>query len=72
MSIQLPEQFVDRMRQQLGDELPAFLRALEEKPLRGIRLNPLKKTEEALKYAGEGRIPWEPDGYYLAAGSDLC
>ena len=70
MNGQLPEAFVGRMRQQLGDELSAFLHALEEPPVRGIRLNPLKTCEAALKYTDNGRIPWEGNGYYLPAESD--
>lgn len=69
MSIQLPEPFTERMRQQLGDELPAFLHALEEPPLRGIRLNPFKRTE-AVEYLREGDgIPWVSDAYYLSGES---
>ena len=50
MSEKLPEAFVNRMREQLGSELPAFLNALEEPPLRGIRMNPMKQTEAAAGY----------------------
>ena len=66
----LPEAFVNRMRQQLGKETPAFLSALEKAPVRGIRLNPLKLTEAALRYTGAGRVPWEADGYLLPDDSD--
>ena len=45
-NIQLPEAFISRMSDQLGDELDAFLCALEDKPVRGIRMNPLKKAAE--------------------------
>ena len=38
----LPEAFLNRMQKQLGDELPAFLYAMDKKPVRGIRFNPLK------------------------------
>lgn len=69
MNIKLPEDFTNRMRIQLGDELSAFLHALEENPVRGIRMNPLKGTDgvKALK-AGE-RVPWTKDGYYLERDS---
>ena len=70
MNQHFPEQFVNRMRTQLGSELPAFLRALEEPPVRGIRMNPLKPAEAASAYATDQRVPWAPDGYYLAADSD--
>ena len=69
MNVQLPESFVNRMREQLGSELIDFLHALDQRPLRGIRINPLKKTETVRKYADAERIPWSEDGYYLAADS---
>ena len=70
MNERLPEAFTDRMRQQLADELPAFLRALDEPAVRGIRMNPLKTNESAARYTGSGRIPWERNGYYLDPVSD--
>ena len=69
MNIKLPEDFISRMRQQLGDELTAFLHALEEPPVRGIRMNPLKVTEAAKALTEGGRVPWAKDGYYLAPDS---
>ena len=65
MNAIIPEAFTIRMRQQLGDELSAFLCALEEPPLRGIRLNPLKMTDAADRYTGTERIPWADHAYYL-------
>lgn len=70
MSEKLPDAFVERMRQQLGDEMPAFLSSLEETPARGIRLNPLKPTKAALRYTEAGSVPWETDGYMLPGESD--
>lgn len=61
----LPEAFVSRMEDQLGNELTAFLRALEEEPVRGIRLNTLKKTEETEKYRAGTKIPWADEAYEL-------
>jgi len=69
MSIQLPEQFIERMRQQLPDELPAFLRALEEKPLRGIRLNPLKPGDATGFIGNTEPILWADDAWYLSTES---
>ena len=69
MNEQLHEAFVNRMREQLGSELTAFLHALEEPPLRGIRLNPLKPTQFADKYRKKP-VAWFPDSYYLDADSD--
>lgn len=70
MNTLLPKAFTDRMRQQLGDGLPAFLVALDEPALRGIRLNPLKPTEAVSSYAAGEAIPWEKNGYYLDAESE--
>jgi len=69
MSIQLPDDFTNRMRMQLEDELPAFLHALEQPPLRGIRLNPLKQTDAAACFRKAAPVPWAPDAYYLSAES---
>ena len=66
----LPEAFVNRMRKQLGDEFSAFLSSLEEPPVRGIRLNPLKPTKAALRYTGGGSVLWVPEGYLLSEKSD--
>ena len=65
-----PEAFLERMRGQLEDEMPAFLRALEEPALRGIRFNPAKPCNMELVPGTETQIPWEENGYYLSADSD--
>ena len=70
MSILLPGAFVERMRKQLGNELSAFLHALDEPPVRGIRLNPFKMTETTCEYKKNGRIPWTENGYYLPQDSN--
>lgn len=63
-----PEAFLERMAGQLGDELPAFLRACQEPYQRGIRLNPLKRAEELPPGLLEP-VPWAPEGYYLTMDS---
>ncbi len=68
MSNQLPEAFLDRVRKQLGDELPAFLSAMAEEAVRGIRYNPLKPEGKTACLNGREPIPWEENGYYLAGG----
>ena len=70
MNPKLPEAFVSRMERQLGKELPAFLRALEEEPVRGIRLNPFKRTEGTEGYRQGARIPWAEEAYELPADSE--
>ena len=58
MNIKLPEDFTSRMRLQLNDELTAFLHALEEKPVRGIRMNPLKPTDGTKTLTDGEQVPW--------------
>lgn len=70
MENQYPKEFLERMKGQLGEELPAFLRALEDSPLRGIRLNPAKPCDTHMIPGIGEQIPWEPDGRYLAGDSD--
>ena len=58
----IPEAFRQRMEQQLGDEAPAFFRALTDPPETSIRLNHHKgKTS----FAGLEQVPWCEEGYYL-------
>ena len=68
--IPLPSEFIDQMREMLGPECPAFLRALEQPPALALRLNPFRLTAEnaAAPYV-EGVVPWEPLGRYLLPGA---
>ena len=61
----LPAAFVERMRRQLGDELPDFLRAMEQPSVRGIRINPEKPFSGNDVYMRGGRIPWAEGGFFL-------
>lgn len=70
MNTLFPKDFTDRMRQQLGDELPAFLLALEEPAPRGIRLNPLKPAEAVSGFVAGKPILWETNGFYLDTESE--
>ena len=70
MMSKIPENFITRMRLQLGSGLPAFLCELEKAPLRGIRINPLKKTKGTERYTAGEPIPWAPEAWYLDAESD--
>ena len=70
MKTELPEAFVRRMREQLDDELSAFLHELDEDPVRGIRFNPRNGTEAADSLRTGERVPWEENGYYLEADSN--
>ena len=59
----LPEAFLDRMKQQLGEEYPAFLESLERPRAVALRFNPLKGERTALSFV-EAPVPWEPEGFY--------
>ena len=60
----LPELFLERMKQQLGEEYEDFLKSLERPRAVALRLNPLKGEKvPALPFLGK-RVPWEPMGYY--------
>ena len=65
----LPEAFAARMAQTLGDEFPAFLAAMDAPYQRGIRLNPLKRTDAPVPGLMEP-VPWAQTGYYLANESN--
>ena len=67
----LPQAFIERMAEQLGSELPAFLRTYEEPYQRGLRLNPRKAVTADMMDAAEllSPVPWEPTGFYLSAES---
>lgn len=59
----LPEKFLARMQQQLGNEYDEYLRSLQRPRAVALRFNPLKGAVPALPFVGEP-VPWEPMGYY--------
>ncbi len=59
----LPEAFLNRMQEQLGQEYPAFLESLERPRAVALRFNPLKGERPSLPFCGEP-VPWEPQGVY--------
>ena len=62
----LPDAFLDNMQKLLGDEYPAFLRALDEPPALALRLNPRRAgAERAARTYIDAPVPWARDGYYL-------
>ena len=64
----LPQEFLSRMENQLGEEYPDFLKSLERPRAVALRLNPLKCDGLSLPFMGEN-VPWEPMGYYYAPES---
>ena len=64
----LPEAFLNRMKEQLGEEYPAFLTSLERPRAVALRFNPLKGQPAKLPFVGEN-VPWEPEGFYYDPAS---
>ena len=67
MAVTLPEPFLQRMQQMLGEEFPQFLAAYEEPHAKGIRVNPLKCEVETLEKALDAPLapsPFSPLNYY--------
>lgn len=65
----LPEQFLKRMKERLGKEYPAFLASYEKPPYKALRVNTLKvSSEDFLDIApfplGE-QTDWEENGFYI-------
>lgn len=63
----LPEKFLERMQNMLGEEYPAFLESLSGKRHRALRLNPLKtriqEGKEKLPFT-LSPVPWTKNGFY--------
>ena len=59
----LPEEFLLRMKHQLGDEYDAFLQSLERPRAVALRFNPLKGERPVLPFVGDP-VPWEGEGFY--------
>ncbi len=59
----LPEAFLDRVKNQLAEEFPAFLESLERPRAVALRFNPLKGDAPELPFVTDN-VPWESNGYY--------
>ena len=59
----LPDRFLERMKNQLGQEYDLFLASLERPRAVALRFNPLKGDRPELPFVGEN-VPWEPNGFY--------
>lgn len=63
----LPQAFLDRMEQMLGEEYPAFLQSYEKECYQALRVNPLKADRDAFEAAAPFTlrpVAWEPNGFY--------
>ena len=67
----LPEKFLEELEALLGEEQKAFLLEMEKEPQRGVRLNPLKCTEETLRRSLPFALapsPFSPLSFYAEKG----
>ena len=65
--INLPEKFIENMKKQLpANEWEAFFAVYENKPYKGVRLNPLKGGRYELSDILGEQIPWEENGFYTS------
>ncbi|MCR5748130.1 MAG: RsmF rRNA methyltransferase first C-terminal domain-containing protein [Lachnospiraceae bacterium] len=62
----LPQNFIERMKKDLGDEAEAFLGAYFALPKKALRINNLKVNaeKEAILTKGMQAVPWEKHGFY--------
>jgi len=66
--MQLPETFLKKMNQLLGEEYEAFLKSFDQKSFRGLRVNTAKLDVEEFERISPfplERIPWVKNGFYL-------
>lgn len=72
--INLPEEFLERMRGELGAEYGDFLQSYEKPACKGVRANTLKITVEEFEKISPvtlcGKTDWEDSGFY-AKGESL-
>lgn len=73
--IQLPQDFVTRMQDMLGEAYPAFLRSYDEEKYQALRVNVLKSTADDFlqrapffQCSEAVSVPWEKNGFYYEAG----
>ena len=59
----LPQEFLDRMKNQLQEEYSAYLSSIERPRAVALRFNPLKGEKPHLAFVKE-QVAWEPMGYY--------
>ncbi|MGN0812975.1 MAG: RsmB/NOP family class I SAM-dependent RNA methyltransferase [Candidatus Coproplasma sp.] len=67
--IELPIEFVNRVKHDLGSEAQAFLNSYDRQPYKAIRVNTLKiNPNDFIKIAPFklSQVKWEPNGFYVS------
>lgn len=71
--MELPQDFIERIRHQLGDSCSDFLACYDKERVYGLRYNPLKIGKEALRRLllddriALEQVPWAEEGFYYPA-----
>lgn len=72
--MELPECYIEKMRQLLGEEFPAYMESLEKPSVNGLRVNTGKAAVETLvkrlPYELE-KVPWIDNGFYYPSEERL-
>ena len=72
--MELPECYIEKMRQLLGEEFPAYMESFEKPSVNGLRVNTGKVAAERLAdllpYELE-EVPWIGNGFYYPSGDRL-
>ena len=65
--LKLPEGFLLDMKELLGGEYDAFLSAMSERPMSGLRVNTLKADPASISrfFGNLKSVPWTENGFYL-------
>lgn len=67
--VELPADFVARMRTRLGSEFQAFLKSYERQPEKAVRINTLKIPVDSFREISPfvlEPVAWEPSGFYVS------
>lgn len=71
--IDLPEEFLKRMKGELGAEYAGFLQSYSRPAEKAVRVNTLKITPEEFEKISpvtlDGKVPWEDSGFYAQGDS---
>ncbi|WP_333589104.1 RsmB/NOP family class I SAM-dependent RNA methyltransferase [Ligilactobacillus acidipiscis] len=62
--MKLPQEFVDKYRNLLGEESDAFFTSFDQPSEKGFRINPLKSDPQKIQYALNKPVEYTKYGYY--------
>ena len=64
----LPNEFIERMKNIDGFDIDSFLNSYNSPPCTGLRLNPAKENSKELfeaEFKNNDKVPWCENGYYI-------